>query len=147
MTKADDGKTVTIAMTSTYGSGSNAFNVSLSFIVCADGTIMVNSLIRPQNVGAIIPKLGFRLEMPKEMEQLSWFGRGPWDSYRDRKEACLPAIYRVPSPTSTRNTSCRRSTARSRRCAGWADQQRRPRPALRRSRPDGRLRRPLPARE
>jgi beta-galactosidase len=37
--------------------------------------------------------MGFRLEMPKEMEHLAWFGRGPWDSYRDRKEACLPGIY------------------------------------------------------
>ena len=93
VTTADDAKTVTVNMTSTYGSGANTMDVTLSFIVCADGTIMVNSLIRPQNVGAIIPKLGFRLEMPKEMEQLTWFGRGPWDSYRDRKEACLPAIY------------------------------------------------------
>ena len=92
--KADDGKTVTVSMTSTYGSGSNTFNVSLDFIVCADGTLMINSFIRPQNTGAILPKLGFRLEMPKEMEQLAWFGRGPWDSYRDRKEACLPAIYK-----------------------------------------------------
>jgi beta-galactosidase len=55
---------------------------------------MVNSFIRPSSPGTILPKLGFRLEMPKEMEQLSWFGRGPWDSYVDRKEACLPAIYR-----------------------------------------------------
>jgi beta-galactosidase len=31
--------------------------------------------------------------MPATMEQLVWFGRGPWDSYRDRKESCLPAIY------------------------------------------------------
>ena len=94
VTTADDGKTVTIAMTSTYGSGSNTFDVSLNFIVCADGTIMVNSFIRPNNKGAILPKLGFRLEMPQEMEQLAWFGRGPWDSYVDRKEACLPAIYK-----------------------------------------------------
>ena len=93
VTKAADNKTVTVNMASTYGSGANTFDVTLSFIVCADGTIMVNSLIRPNNTGAIIPKLGFRLEMPKEMEQLAWFGRGPWDSYRDRKEACLPAIY------------------------------------------------------
>ena len=55
---------------------------------------MVNSIINPSNKGAIIPKLGFRLEMPSSMEQLSWFGHGPWDSYRDRKEACLPAIYK-----------------------------------------------------
>jgi beta-galactosidase len=50
-------------------------------------------MTRPASPGAILPKLGFRLEMPQEMEQLSWFGRGPWDSYVDRKEACLPAIY------------------------------------------------------
>ena len=93
VTKAVDGKTVTVSMKSTYGTGSNIFDVSLDFIVCADGTIMTNSFIRPQNTGAILPKLGFKLEMPEGMEQLSWFGRGPWDSYRDRKEACLPAIY------------------------------------------------------
>ena len=93
VTKAEDGKTVTVSMKSTYGTGSNTFDVSLDFFVCADGTVMVNSFIRPNNTGAILPKLGFRLEMPKEMEQLSWFGRGPWDNYRDRKEACLPAIY------------------------------------------------------
>jgi beta-galactosidase len=54
---------------------------------------MVNSFIRPSITGTIIPKMGFRLEMPAAMEQLSWFGRGPWDNYRDRKEASLPAIY------------------------------------------------------
>ena len=93
VTKADDGKTVIVSMKSTYGNSSNTFDVSLDFIVCADGTLMVNSFIRPQNSGAILPKLGFKLEMPKEMEQLAWFGRGPWDNYRDRKEACLPGIY------------------------------------------------------
>ena len=65
----------------------------MQFIVCADGTVMTNAFIRPSTTGVIIPKLGFKLEMPSAMEQLTWFGRGPWDSYRDRKEACLPAIY------------------------------------------------------
>ncbi|MCR4959237.1 MAG: DUF4981 domain-containing protein, partial [Prevotella sp.] len=91
---AEDKKTVSVALTSTYtGQNGTAFDVLLDFIVCADGTLMVNSFIRPASTGAIIPKMGFRLEMPAAMEQLAWFGRGPWDSYRDRKEACLPAIY------------------------------------------------------
>ncbi len=93
VTTAENGKTVTVSMKAVYGSDSNTFDVNTDFIVCADGTIMVNSLIRPKNAGAILPKLGFKMEMPKEMEQLCWFGRGPWDSYVDRKEACLPAIY------------------------------------------------------
>lgn len=93
--KADNGKTVSVAMKSTYtGLNDTKFDVSLNFIVCADGTIMVNSFVHPSSTGAVIPKVGFRLEMPTSMEQLAWFGRGPWDNYRDRKEACLPGIYR-----------------------------------------------------
>ena len=92
---SSDGKTANVRCSSTYtGKNGTSFDVDLSFIVCADGAIMVNSMIRPSNSGAILPKMGFRLEMPAAMEQLEWFGRGPWDSYRDRKEACLPAIYK-----------------------------------------------------
>ena len=92
---ADDAKTATVNLTSTHsGQGGTKFEVSLSFIVCADGTLLVNSLIRPGSTGVIIPKLGFRFEMPAAFEQFTWFGRGPWDSYRDRKESCLPGIYK-----------------------------------------------------
>ena len=95
VTKSDDGKTASVTLNSTHtGQNGTAFDVMLNFYVTSDGVLMVNSLIRPASTGAIIPKLGFRLEMPAQMEQLAWFGRGPWDSYRDRKEACLPAIYR-----------------------------------------------------
>lgn len=93
--KSEDGKTVNITLTSVYtGAGSTKFDVTHNFIVCANGVIMVNSFIAPSCTGTIIPKLGFRTEMPSDMETLTWFGRGPWDSYRDRKEACLPAIYK-----------------------------------------------------
>ncbi len=92
--KSEDGKTVSVTLNSKYtGRNGTTFDVQLSFLVCADGVLMVNSFINPSITGTVIPKLGFRLEMPEEMEQLAWFGRGPWDSYRDRKEACLPAIY------------------------------------------------------
>ena len=90
----DGSPLTTISLSSTYsGKGETAFDVSLTFIISVDGTIMVNSFIRPAFTGAVLPKIGFRLEMAPAFEQFSWFGRGPWDSYRDRKEACLPAIY------------------------------------------------------
>ena len=89
-----DGQSATVTLASTYsGKNGTAFDVSLQFVVCADGTVMTNAFIRPALPGAILPKMGFRLEMPAAMEQLAWFGRGPWDSYRDRKEACLPGVY------------------------------------------------------
>ena len=72
---------------------SHKLDLQLDFKVCADGTIMVNADINPADQNAVLPRIGFKLEMPSKMEQLTWFGRGPWDSYVDRKEACFPDIY------------------------------------------------------
>ncbi len=94
VTPSADNRTATVALTTTYtGLNETSFNVSLNFIVCADGAIVANSLIQPAYTGAVIPKLGFRTEMPADFEQLTWFGRGPWDSYPDRYESCLPGIF------------------------------------------------------
>ena len=94
VTKSEDGQTADISMKSVWTSTtSHKLNVQLDFKVCADGTIMVNSDIDPVDQNAIVPRIGFKFEMPVRMEQFTWFGRGPWDSYVDRKEACFPDVY------------------------------------------------------
>lgn len=35
-----------------------------------------------------IPRLGIVIELPRDYEQLTWYGRGPWDNYPDRKQSC-----------------------------------------------------------
>ena len=35
-----------------------------------------------------IPRLGILIELPREYELLTWYGRGPWDNYPDRKVSC-----------------------------------------------------------
>jgi beta-galactosidase len=35
-----------------------------------------------------LPRLGILLELPRDYEQLTWYGRGPWDNYPDRKVSC-----------------------------------------------------------
>ena len=35
-----------------------------------------------------IPRLGILMELPRDYEQLTWYGRGPWDNYPDRKVSC-----------------------------------------------------------
>lgn len=91
---AEDGKTATVVFNTRHnGKNGNYFMVQYHFTVCATGVLMVNTFIQPSSTGAVLPKMGFRCEMPAEMEQLAWYGRGPWDSYVDRKEACFPAIY------------------------------------------------------
>jgi len=36
-----------------------------------------------------LPRLGLALQLPKEYELLSWYGRGPWENYPDRKQSAL----------------------------------------------------------
>jgi beta-galactosidase len=35
-----------------------------------------------------LPRLGIVIELPRDYEQLTWYGRGPWDNYPDRKTSC-----------------------------------------------------------
>ena len=35
-----------------------------------------------------LPRLGIVIELPREYDQLTWYGRGPWDNYPDRKTSC-----------------------------------------------------------
>ncbi len=90
----DDSTAVTLSITNSYrGSGSTAFTTTMRYHVLSDGTIIVSSVIDPAVKGALLPKLGYKLEMPRGYERFTWYGRGPWDSYADRKESCLIGLY------------------------------------------------------
>lgn len=40
-----------------------------------------------------IPRLGMCMVLPKDYEFMTWYGRGPHESYADRKESALVGIY------------------------------------------------------
>ena len=41
-----------------------------------------------------LPRLGILIKLPREYEQLTWYGRGPWDNYPDRKESCPIGLWK-----------------------------------------------------
>ena len=41
-----------------------------------------------------LPRLGILIELPREYEQLTWYGRGPWDNYPDRKQSCPVGLWK-----------------------------------------------------
>ena len=86
--------TVTLDISNTYtGAAGTVFNTQMQFIVMADGAILVSSIIDPAQKNVVLPKMGFRLDMPKDFEQMAWLGRGPFDSYADRKESAHVGLY------------------------------------------------------
>ena len=41
-----------------------------------------------------LPRLGILIELPRDYEQLSWYGRGPWENYPDRKASCPIGLWK-----------------------------------------------------
>lgn len=41
-----------------------------------------------------LPRLGILIELPRDYEQLTWYGRGPWDNYPDRKTSCPIGLWK-----------------------------------------------------
>jgi len=41
-----------------------------------------------------IPRMGMTLEMPREYDQMTWYGRGPQESYQDKKSGAFVDLYR-----------------------------------------------------
>lgn len=96
VTSDKDNRWVDLQVTNEYQTSTKAitFSVTQRFRIYSDGTISMTSLSTPSATGQIIPKFGFRLEMPNAVDSMKWFGRGPIDNYLDRREAALPGIYR-----------------------------------------------------
>ncbi|MDQ8202166.1 glycoside hydrolase family 2 TIM barrel-domain containing protein [Pelagicoccus sp. SDUM812003] len=66
----------------------------LTYTINGDGKIQVEAAYQPNNDAIpLIPKFGMRLRLPPEMNQVQWYGRGPFENYPDRKSAAFLGCY------------------------------------------------------
>lgn len=40
-----------------------------------------------------LPRFGMNLQLPLQLDQVTWFGRGPWENYQDRKSSSFIGRY------------------------------------------------------
>ncbi|MEV4315350.1 glycoside hydrolase family 2 TIM barrel-domain containing protein [Actinocrispum sp. NPDC049592] len=90
--------TVTITVASTVtGRADATFEQTLKYTVDAAGTIRLAHTVSPR--GAVrtlpyLPKIGVSLAVPDRFQQFTWYGRGPHESYNDRKDGTPVGVYR-----------------------------------------------------
>ncbi len=85
---------VTLTIDNKYrGNNGTSFVTQMSYRVMPDGAISVSSLIDPAMQDNVLPRIGYTFDMPDGFENYTWYGRGPWENYRDRKEACFSGLY------------------------------------------------------
>ena len=74
-------------------SGAGTFFTTYS--VRGDGSIRVAGELNRsvKNLGEL-PRVGMNLHLPREFDQMQWFGRGPFENYQDRKTAAFIDHYK-----------------------------------------------------
>ncbi|MBN2684064.1 MAG: hypothetical protein JXR40_02180 [Pontiellaceae bacterium] len=66
----------------------------LSYTINGRGQIQVQADYQPQSSNiALMPKFGMRMQIPKQFENIEWYGRGPYENYPDRKTGSLIGTY------------------------------------------------------
>jgi len=63
--------------------------------ILGDGTLEINGKFIEAKINLPeLPVFGFTLDLPKQMDQLEWFGRGPHENYVDRKQSAFIGVYK-----------------------------------------------------
>ncbi len=65
----------------------------ISYHVCGDGEITVSNMVEINEHLPFVPRVGVELRLPGNLDQLTWFGRGPHENYRDRKKGAAVGYY------------------------------------------------------
>jgi beta-galactosidase len=68
---------------------------TLEYAVGGDGSIILRSTLRLKPGAELpeIPRVGLKMALPGGFDRVRWYGRGPFESYRDRKTAAFVGLY------------------------------------------------------
>ncbi len=63
------------------------------YTVYGSGDTMITHSVAPDPAMPLLPRVGMKLRVPGQYDQVTWFGRGPHESYSDRKLGAKVGLY------------------------------------------------------
>ncbi len=70
------------------------FDCDYVYTILGNGEVRVETHVLPGEGLPFLPRMGLQLHLPHGYEQFSWYGRGPHETYMDRKEGAQVGVYR-----------------------------------------------------
>ena len=64
------------------------------YTVLSSGAVKIENTLDATTYDADIPRIGMRMQLPKKYDNMTYFGRGPWENYQDRKASAFVDLYR-----------------------------------------------------
>ena len=58
-----------------------------------NGVIHIENVLDKTSYKQDIPRIGIRMQLPKEYNKMTYFGRGPWENYHDRNVSAFVDLY------------------------------------------------------
>ena len=68
---------------------------TLEYAIGGDGRIVLTSRLKLRDQAKLpeMPRIGVKMAVPAAFDRIQWFGRGPFESYWDRKTAAFVGLY------------------------------------------------------
>jgi len=77
-----------------YSFPAKGMNWEMKYTLSADGALLVTNTILNFNKNLpYIPRIGNRLALTQGFNQVTWYGRGPYENYEDRKTGAFIGIH------------------------------------------------------
>jgi hypothetical protein len=71
-----------------------AFSCKYLYTVYGTGDVVVETTVIPRRELPPLPRIGLQMRLPGAFDRFAWYGRGPHESYVDRKESARVGVYR-----------------------------------------------------
>lgn len=65
----------------------------LNYILAGDGSLTVEAVFHPEGELPELPRLGLSFALSEGLENFTWYGRGPWENYPDRKTSTTVGLW------------------------------------------------------
>ncbi|HMQ45625.1 MAG TPA: glycoside hydrolase family 2 TIM barrel-domain containing protein, partial [Mariniflexile sp.] len=63
------------------------------YTIFNNGVVKIDNLLNETSYTGDIPRVGMRMQIQKKYENMTYFGRGPWENYQDRKASAFIDLY------------------------------------------------------
>jgi len=64
-----------------------------NYTIYGNGVVKIDNVLNASDYKGDIPRVGMRMQIPKEYQNMTYFGRGPWENYQDRKTSAFIDLY------------------------------------------------------
>ena len=78
-----------------FGPNDFKFSTNQIWTIYPDGTIELQSSITSNDPAFNLARLGYAMQLPSELQQYNYYGRGPWNNYNDRKTGSFVEMYQT----------------------------------------------------